>query len=411
VKGEHVAHIAFTSIPYGGHVNPTLAVVTALVARGHRVSYVTTAEFQDRVTAAGARAVTCTTTMKDDGRRRATVPFDDPYRYSTSDLTRLLTLLLTETLHALPQLDRVFRTDPPDLIVHDTSYWAGDLMAGRLGVPRMASHVMMASAEHWSLDSSVHTFDAADDDLRAVAAAIGRLGHRLGVPVDARRLCAGIAREPMLVYLPRAFQPRAEGFPAGVHFVGPCLSERGFHGSWSPPAGADRVVLVALGSTFSADPGFYRSCIKAFTGTGWHAVIAVGDTVDPTALGPLPPGIEVHRFVAQLDVLRHASAFVSHTGMGSTMESLSHGVPIVAVPQMAEQRANADRIVELGLGRRLDAAERTPAGIRAAVEAVADDQAMATRIRVLREEIHRAGGAPAAADQIERQLTATAAHV
>jgi len=45
-------------------------------------------------------------------------------------------------------------------------------------------------------------------------------------------------------------------------------------------------------------------------------------------------------------VLRHARAFLSHAGMNSTMEALHYGVPLVALPQMPEQAANADRVVE-----------------------------------------------------------------
>jgi UDP:flavonoid glycosyltransferase YjiC (YdhE family) len=65
-------------------------------------------------------------------------------------------------------------------------------------------------------------------------------------------------------------------------------------------------------------------------------VLAVGG-VDPAALGPIPPNVEVHAHVPQLAVLRRARVFVTPAGMGSTMESLYFGVPMVAVPQMAEQ--------------------------------------------------------------------------
>jgi UDP:flavonoid glycosyltransferase YjiC (YdhE family) len=51
----------------------------------------------------------------------------------------------------------------------------------------------------------------------------------------------------------------------------------------------------------------------------------------------------VHRQVPQVAVLRHARVFVAHAGMGGTMEGLHFEVPVAALPQMAEQRANADR--------------------------------------------------------------------
>jgi UDP-N-acetylglucosamine:LPS N-acetylglucosamine transferase len=58
--------------------------------------------------------------------------------------------------------------------------------------------------------------------------------------------------------------------------------------------------------------------------------------------------------------------FVTHAGMGGCSEGLWHGVPMVAVPQTVDQFANADRLVELGVARRLDA-DATPDELRAAV--------------------------------------------
>jgi demethyllactenocin mycarosyltransferase len=81
------------------------------------------------------------------------------------------------------------------------------------------------------------------------------------------------------------------------------------------------------------------------------------------------------------------------------MESLHFGVPIVAVPQMSEQRANADRIDELGLGRRLGDG-LTAGTLRAAVHSVVQDNDIRARVGRMRDAIDRAGGAAAAADVV-----------
>ena len=43
-------------------------------------------------------------------------------------------------------------------------------------------------------------------------------------------------------------------------------------------------------------------------------------------------------------MLRHVRVLVTHAGKGGTTEGLAARVPLVALPQMAEQRANADEI-------------------------------------------------------------------
>ncbi|KAL3845217.1 hypothetical protein ACJIZ3_002620 [Penstemon smallii] len=59
-------------------------------------------------------------------------------------------------------------------------------------------------------------------------------------------------------------------------------------------------------------------------------------------------GLVVSSWAPQLAVLRHFStgAFLSHCGWNSTLESLVHGVPIIAWPLYAEQRMNATMLVE-----------------------------------------------------------------
>ena len=52
-----MAHVAFCTAPFTGHVNPSLAVVSELARRGHRISYATTGQFSAWVGAAGADAV------------------------------------------------------------------------------------------------------------------------------------------------------------------------------------------------------------------------------------------------------------------------------------------------------------------------------------------------------------------
>ena len=99
-------------------------------------------------------------------------------------------------------------------------------------------------------------------------------------------------------------------------------------------------------------------------------------------------------------MLAHASAFVTHAGMGGCSEGLWHGVPMVAVPQAVDQFGNADRLVELGVARRLDV-DATPDELRAAVTALESSPEVTARCTTLRAQLRQAGGAAGAADVIE----------
>jgi UDP:flavonoid glycosyltransferase YjiC (YdhE family) len=98
-------------------------------------------------------------------------------------------------------------------------------------------------------------------------------------------------------------------------------------------------------------------------------------------------------------VLRHADVFVTQGGIGSMMEALAEGVPLVLSPRNGEQRVNAARAVELGLGALLPD-EPDPAALRDAVAAATTDVGVRERVAAMRGAIARAGGARAAADAI-----------
>jgi MGT family glycosyltransferase len=131
--------------------------------------------------------------------------------------------------------------------------------------------------------------------------------------------------------------------------------------------------------------------------------MTVGE-VDTAALGPLPATVEIRPRFPQLAVLRHAAAFLSHSGMNSTMEALSYGVPLITFPQMPEQVANADRVQELGLGERLDAGTVTTEALRAAVSRVTSNPGVRTNLDRMRKAIRDSGGATRGADMIEEYL-------
>jgi MGT family glycosyltransferase len=160
---------------------------------------------------------------------------------------------------------------------------------------------------------------------------------------------------------------------------------------------------MSLGTVFNRQPALFRRCIDAFAELSCHVVAALGGLA-PGTLGPLPPNAEAHGYVPLPEVLRYADVFVGHAGMTSTMEALSFGVPIVALPQIPEQRLNADRLAELGLGLCLDPPQQTGEGVLQAVTTLLRDLSIGPRLAWMRREIERAPGACGAAEVIENAL-------
>lgn len=162
-----------------------------------------------------------------------------------------------------------------------------------------------------------------------------------------------------------------------------------------PAEGRENVLLISLGSAYTHRPEFYRRCLAAYGNLpGRHVVLQIGRHTDPRELGDIPPGVEVHSWVPQRAILEQADAFVTHAGMGGCGGGLLAGVPMIAVPQGAEQFMNADRLVELGVARRIDTPDATAEALRAVLDELVTDPETARRSAELRAAARREGDIP-----------------
>ena len=109
----------------------------------------------------------------------------------------------------------------------------------------------------------------------------------------------------------------------------------------------------------------------------------------------------MHAYLPQATLLPHCDLVVSHGGSGSVIGALAHGLPSVLIPIGADQPANADRCVALGVGRRLDAATLAPDALRAAVTAGLSDALQRRNAQAIRAEIESLPGPEHALEQLE----------
>jgi MGT family glycosyltransferase len=378
-------HIACFVIPAHGHINPTLPVVAALVARGYRVTYPTTQPFAAKVARSGAEVVLYESKLfvssADDG---------DQLRKMRKDI-------IDEIASAAAQLQPFYLSNWPDLILYDQVTYVGELLSIRLGVRSVRLWSTFANNEHYrGVRDGAPQYESIQLQFMQC---VQDFFTQQGIAEADRARSAAVAH---IAFLPRVFQHRGETFDHRYHFVGPCLGPR-HDGEWQPPTGERPVLLISLGTIF-AWPDFFKMCIEAFADSRWHVVLVTGSGFDPAALGTLPSNIEAHRFVPQLSVLQHAKAFICHGGMNGVMEALYYGVPIIAILQKPEQETIARRLVELGVGRSLPRSAASAAALRTALTALCSDALLPERMRQVQALARSAGGAERAAEAIEQAL-------
>ena len=145
------------------------------------------------------------------------------------------------------------------------------------------------------------------------------------------------------------------------------------------------LVYVTLGTIFN-DSSLFGTLLAALDGEV-SALVTTGRDVEPAALGPAPPRVRVERLVDQAGVLPRCAAVVCHGGSGTTLGALAHGVPLVLVPQGADQFDNAARCAAAGAALVVRPDELTPAAVRSALRRVLEVGAFREAARRLAREI------------------------
>ncbi|MGW0905581.1 macrolide-inactivating glycosyltransferase [Streptomyces sp. NPDC002853] len=395
------AHIAMFSIAAHGHVNPSLEVIRELVARGHRVTYAIPHLFAEKVAETGAEPVLFETTLPG--------PDDDPEAWGT-ELIDNIEPFLTEAIETLPQLAAAYEGDEPDLVLHDITSYPARVLARRWGVPEISLSPNLVAWDGYEEEVAEPMYAELKETERGKAY-YARFHAWLAENGITQHCDPFVGRPPRsLVLIPKALQPNADRVDETIHtFVGACQGDRSAQGEWRRPAGAEKVLLVSLGSSFTKQPAFYRACIEAFGDLpGWHVVLQVGKHVEAGELGEIPANVEVRQWVPQLAVLKQADAFITHAGAGGSQEGLATGTPMVAVPQAVDQFGNADMLQGLGVARHLPMEEADARTLREAVLGLVDDPEVARRLAEVRASMAGEGGTKMAADLIEEELAKAA---
>jgi len=115
-----------------------------------------------------------------------------------------------------------------------------------------------------------------------------------------------------------------------------------------------------------------------------------------------PPSFIVRARVPQLALLPRMQAVVCHGGHNTVCEALAHGLPLIVTPIRDDQPVVANQVVASGAGLRLRYGRLGAKTLREAVFRILDEPAFRdAAVRVARS-FAAAGGAPRAADYLER---------
>lgn len=196
-----------------------------------------------------------------------------------------------------------------------------------------------------------------------------------------------------IVYTTREFQPSGEAFDQTYKFVGPSVASRFMAEDLDLTAikGKDPI-YISLGTVFNRAVDFYKLCMEAFRNTKHTVVMSIGNQTSLLDLGEIPPNFIVKNYLPQTEVLKYTKLFITHGGMNSTHEGLYNGVPLIVLPQGADQPIIAEQVSKLGAGIQLPMKTLTANQLHESAEYVLNHPSFQKEVAAIRESFQKSGG-------------------
>jgi UDP:flavonoid glycosyltransferase YjiC (YdhE family) len=357
--------VLFTSCPAYGHVLPLLPLIRAAERAGHDVRVATGSDMAAPLTSRGLDVHAVGPTWEASWSAHKAVWAAPGVPEEQKMMDGVVALFGAPALARLDDLMAMALEWRPDVVVHEVLEQAGSMLAARLGIPGVVHGI-----------GPMFPF---------YAQLVGAAGAAIGEPDR----WAQLSTEQALDLCPPSLQPEGpRPWPAAVA-VRPSAGERGE----VPPRVADvlasdrPVAYFTLGTVKNADPGDFATGLNALEGYDGTVIATTGRRVDPDELGSLPANAVVAEFVPQAALLARADLLVSHSGSGTMLGGLVHGVPQVALPRGTDQPQNAALLVRSGAGLLVAAEDYAVEPVAAAVTKVTHDPAFRTAAERVRDEI------------------------
>lgn len=164
------------------------------------------------------------------------------------------------------------------------------------------------------------------------------------------------------------------------------------------------LIYASLGTVQNKILWVFIQIAYACLGLDIQLVISLGGATEPDELGYVPGSPIVVKAAPQLALLQRASLCITHAGMNTTLESLSNGVPMIAIPITNDQPAVAARIAWTKTGEVIDLNNCTVDTLKTAIQQVLSQPEYCQNALKLKAEIEQAGGVSKAVDIIEANI-------
>lgn len=410
-----MSHYAVIAPALYSHVRALEALAQALIARGHRVTFMQQGEARTLLNDARIGFYPLGERSHPTGSLAHTL--DLTAHPSGMGIFRLIDDMAKTSDMLCRELPSALEKAGVDGVIVDQMEAAGGLVAEALGLPfvSVACALPVNREPHLPLPVMPFNYDtsARSQKLYATSERIYDWLMRRHSEVLARHARAfGLGERRSLhdclsplaqisQTLPGFDFPRHQ-LPAHFHAIGSLRHSRAAAEDAQPAT--TPLVFASLGTLQGHRYRLFRTIARACRQLNVRLLIAhCGGLNDDQVARLQRYGADVTDFADQPAVLRQAQAVITHGGLNTVMDAIESATPILTIPLAFDQPGVAARVVYSGIGRRASRFT-TVSALAKNLNALLNDASYRQRLTLMQAQLAQAGGASCAAEVVEQAL-------
>jgi zeaxanthin glucosyltransferase len=412
-----MTHFGIICPPYTGHINPQAALGRELQSRGHDVTFLQISDLESKVRSQGVNFYPIGETIYQPGSMAETfaqlgkLSAIKALKYSLDFCEQMVEIVCQDVPKAIAKigiealivdrLEIVGETVAEYLDLPFVTVSCGQVIHRRIDVPPFFTPWRYQNAS-WAKIRNRVAYYFLDRSCEPILSAIARYRQAWKLPAYSH-IYATNTRLADIGQQPPAFEFPIDNLPSHLYYVGPFrnAAPKSVDFPYEKLTGQP-MIYASLGSIQNTKEDVFRCIAAACEGLDVQLVIAHGGGMSADTARSLRGSPLVVEYAPQPDILAHASLTITHAGMNTILDSLSYGVPLIAIPITFEQPGNGARIRSTGVGKVLSLQKLSVELLRNAIARVLSENSYKINARKIQQSIQQTGGAKQAVDIIER---------
>ena len=412
--------VAFLGVRVPGHLNPMTTLARKLKARGHDVVFISVLDSEPYVRAAQLQFIPyCEKEMPLESVHQTTDQSSKLQGQAALEFAiRSVARGLESSFRSLPQTLLEARVDA--LVLDQVDYGLG-LVPMHLGIPYV--HVSNALHLDYSGNTPLCTFDWPHETtpealarnqagvrgfmqvIEPVTSVADAYAAQVGLNIDWTDPLATMSELAWLTQTPKEFDFKSPHWPSRLHHTGPFHDGLGRIESdfpWDRLTG-EPLVYASMGTLQNGLESVFSAIAQAVEPRpGMQLVLSIGDSLDSKQISSLPANCIVVNRAPQIELLKRSALCITHAGLNTVLESLTQGVPMVAIPVTNDQPGVAARIAYTKSGAYVSIQEMTASRLSALIDEVLTNPEYRQNANNMKKVIAETNGLEEAADLLEQ---------